>query len=191
MNAKFLGLLGALVVTCTTALAADDPVVSKWSRFELQLTSSVQYENPLQGAALSVIFTSPGGETHRVNGFWDGDKTWRARFSPNTPGKWDWKTTCSDASNKGLHSQSGSFTCAAPTGKGRFEEHGAVRVSTNGFTLQHDDATPFFWLADTAWNGALLSTPKDWQFYLETRVRQKFSAVQWVATQWRASRRVT
>ncbi len=187
MNAKFFGFLGALALTGAAAFAANEPVVPKWGRFEHEFTSSVRYENPLQEATLSVVFLSPAGGSNRVHGFWDGDKTWRVRFSPNVPGKWGWAATCSDTANKGLHLQSGSFVCTAPTGQARFGEHGPVRVSADGFTLQHDDTTPFFWLADTAWNGALLSTPKDWQFYLETRVRQKFSAVQWVATQWRAA----
>jgi hypothetical protein len=187
MNAKFFGFLSVLVFGCTAVFGADEPAVAKWGRYEHEFTSNVDYKNPLQDATLSVVLRSPTGETNRVHGFWDGGKTWRVRFSPNVTGKWNWVATCTDASNKGLHSQSGSFVCSEAAGKTHFAEHGPVRVSTNGFTLEHDDGKPFFWLADTAWNGALLSTAKDWQFYLETRARQTFSAVQWVATQWRAS----
>ena len=187
MNAKCFRIFLAVVFTCTVALAANDPVVPKWGRFEQSFESAVKYENPLQDATLSVVFLSPLGETNRVYGFWDGGKTWRVRFSPNMPGKWGWAAVCSDAANKGLHSQSGTFLCTAPTGKARFDQHGPVRVSRDGNSLEHEDGMSFFWLADTAWNGALLSTPKDWDFYLQTRVAQKFSAVQWVATQWRAA----
>ena len=138
-----------------------DPVVAKWGRFEHEFESSVSYANPLQEASLTVVFLSPLGETNRVYGFWDGGKTWRVRFAPNMPGKWGWAAICSDPANKGLHLQSGTFLCTAPTGKDRFNQHGPVRVSRDNYSLEHDDGTPFFWLADTAWNGALLSTPKD------------------------------
>lgn len=192
MNIKLLrlsvGLCLAAFFTCALPVArAAEPLVSKWGRFEQAFQSSAAYENPLQDASLTVIFLSPLGETNRVFGFWDGGKTWRVRFSPNMPGKWGWATICSDPANQGLHLKSGTFLCSAPTGQSRFQQHGPVRVSRDGFSLQHEDDTPFFWLADTAWNGALLSTPKDWEFYLQTRAHQKFTAVQWVATQWRAS----
>jgi hypothetical protein len=51
----------------------------------------------------------------------------------------------------------------------------------------HEDRTPFFWMGDTAWNGALLSTTDDWDFYIRERTRQRFTAVQFVATQFRAA----
>jgi hypothetical protein len=187
MNANFFRLSLVLMIGMAAALRAAEPVISKWGGFEQSFESSVAYENPLQEATLSVVFLSPLGETNRVYGFWDGARTWRVRFSPNMPGKWKWTTTCSDTANKGLHLQSGTFLCSAPVTKTRFGQHGPVRVASSGYTLEHDDGTPFFWVADTAWNGALLSTPKDWDFYLQTRVQQKFNAVKWVATQWRAS----
>jgi hypothetical protein len=187
MNANFFRLGLVLMIGVAAALRAAEPVISKWGGFEQSFESSVAYENPLQEATLSVVFLSPLGETNRVHGFWDGARTWRVRFSPNMPGKWKWTTTCSDTANKGLHLQSGTFLCSAPVTKTRFGQHGPVRAASSGYTLEHDDGTPFFWVADTAWNGALLSTPKDWNFYLQTRVQQKFNAVKWVATQWRAS----
>lgn len=188
MNAKLCRIFFAVLLTCcVSAVFGAETVVPKWGRFEQAFESSVKYENPIQGATLNVVFMSPLGETNRVYGFWDGDKTWRVRFSPNMPGKWGWATICSDTQNKGLHLQSGTFVCTAPTGRTRFEQHGPIRVARDGFSLEHEDATPFFWLGDTAWNGALLSTPGDWDSYLQTRARQKFSAVQWVTTQWRAA----
>jgi hypothetical protein len=53
--------------------------------------------------------------------------------------------------------------------------------------LEHEDGRPFFYLADTAWNGPMKSTEADWRFYTRTRSAQGFSAVQWVATQFRAA----
>src|SRR5205823_3739392 len=101
------------------------------------------------------------GETNQVYGFWDGGKTWRVRFSPNVPGRWSFKTTCSDTDNKGLHDRAGEFICTAPTGSNRFSQHGLVRVARDQRHFEHADGTPFFWLADTVWNGARASVPRD------------------------------
>ena len=99
-------------------------------------------------------------------------------------GQWSWQTTCSDASDQGLHQKSGSFMDSKPQQKTRFDTHGPVQVSHDGRYLVHADDTPFFFLADTAWNGALHSTKEDWSHYIQERARQKFTAVQWVTTQW-------
>ena len=57
----------------------------------------------------------------------------------------------------------------------RFVRHGPVRVSREHRTcLAHADGTPFFFLADTVWNGALLSTERDWADYLEDRRAKGF-----------------
>jgi hypothetical protein len=42
-------------------------------------------------------------------------------------------------------------------------------------------------MADTAWNGPLLATSEEWEVYLAERARQRFTAVQWVATHWLAA----
>ena len=64
-------------------------VVPKWGRFEQSFKSGVLYSNALQDATLTVLFTSPLGETNLVYGFWDGDKNWRVRFSPKPAGALD------------------------------------------------------------------------------------------------------
>jgi uncharacterized protein DUF4038/uncharacterized protein DUF5060/collagenase-like protein with putative collagen-binding domain len=180
-------LLFAVFSGCQTRPSATGPLVPKWHRFEQTFKSLVAYTNPVQQASLRVEFTSPTGEAINVFGFWDGGETWRVRFAPNQIGKWTYQTTCSDAANSGLHKQTGSFLCTASSGQSRFAKHGPVRVAPSSHYLMHDDRTPFFWLGDTAWNGALLSTPQEWNWYIRERVRQKFTAVQWVTTQWRGS----
>jgi hypothetical protein len=174
----------ALIVHANAIGAAS---VARWERFEAKLDSSENYTNPVQQATLTATFISPSGKTHKVPGFWDGERTWKVRFAPNETGKWTYKTECSDAGNKGLHGQAGELTCGPAKGESRFAKHGPVRVAPDGRYLSHDDRTPFLFLGDTAWNGALLSSESDWEFYIKERTRQKFSAVQWVTTQWRAS----
>ena len=170
----------------TTSFAADK-TVPLYQRFEQSLESAANYSNPVQEAALTAVFTAPSGEKLKVPGFWDGGKTWRVRFAPTQTGNWKFETTCSDASNNGLHQKSGEFTVTAATGSTALSKHGPLRVSDDQRQLAHQDGTPFFWVGDTAWNGPLLSSKSDWDQYLKERSRQKFNVVQWVTTQWRAA----
>jgi hypothetical protein len=139
----------------------------------------VIYSNALQDASLKVQFTSPLGETREVDGFWDGGRTWRVRFAPDLPGRWRFKTSCLDAANDGLRNQTGEFLCSAPIGPTRFHKHGPVLVSRDHRHLEHADGTPFFWLADTVWEGARTAEFKDWEFYAGTRASQRFTVAQW------------
>jgi hypothetical protein len=61
---------------------------------------------------LRVTVHTVGGIRVRA-GFWDGGPIWRVRFSPPRAGAWTWTTTCSDASNGGLHGASGSLDAVA------------------------------------------------------------------------------
>lgn len=161
--------------------------VPQWGRFEQQFSSSTDYANPPQEVTLRVSFTSPSGKSQTVYGFWDGRRNWRVRFIPDEMGSWHFTTICSDMGNGGLHNQSGIFTCGNPVGETIFQQHGPLRLSDNRRFLSHADGVPFFWLADTAWNGPLCSTGEEWQHYIRERTRQNFTAVQWVTTQWLAS----
>ena len=165
---------------------AADKTLPLYQRFEQTLESASPYLNPVQEASLTAVFTAPSGEKLKVPGFWDGGKTWRVRFAPNQTGKWKFETTCSDSSNTGLHQKSGEFTVTPATAATALSQHGPITVSADGRYLAHQDGTPFFWVGDTAWNGPLLSSKAEWDQYLKERARQKFNAVQWVATQWRA-----
>ncbi|MBI3853617.1 MAG: DUF4038 domain-containing protein [Verrucomicrobia bacterium] len=167
---------------CNTAASSKKiPTVATWQRFEQSFKSKVGYTNALQDVAFSLTFTSPSGETTKVDGFWDGDKIWRVRFAPKTPGKWSYRTICSDTTNPNLHNQTGEFLCTAMVGNSRFHQHGPVRVASDHRHLEHTDGTPFFWLADTVWNGPQRAEPGDWNAYVGARTLQKFTVAQWVA----------
>ena len=163
----------------TGTAMAKVPLVAKWGRFDQSFKSAIKYENPCQQCALKVTFVSPLGETNVVDAFWDGGKTWRVRFSPGQPGHWTYRTSCSDRANRGLDNQSGEFLCTSPTGQGRFAQHGPIRVAKDGHHFEHADGSPFFWMADAAWNAPRLSTSRDWITYTQARAGQNFSAVQW------------
>ena len=102
----------AALLSCGSAFAKVI-LVPKWGLFEQSFNSWVDYQYPLQQCTLRVSFTSPNGETNTVYGFWDGEKTWRVRFSPNQPGRWTYRTSCSDLANQHLNEQTGEFLCTS------------------------------------------------------------------------------
>ena len=161
--------------------------ITQWTRFELELTSVIDYDNPIQDATIEATFKSESGKTRTVPGFWDGGKTWKVRFSPDETGYWTYVTHCSNSADNGLNNQEGRFHCIKYSGDNPLYKHGAISVSDNRRYLIHSDGTPFFWLGDTAWNGVLFSTESDWEKYLEDRASKGFTVIQFVTTQWRAA----
>lgn len=158
-----------------------DRTAPQWGRFEQAFTSSYRYENALQDVDLAVIFYSPSGQQIAVDGFWDGGNTWRVRLMPDEQGHWRYMTSCSDASNLGLHGLEGSFWCGAPDLATPFGRHGRLRLSANRRYFVHADGVPFFWLADTCWAGPMMSSTEEWEDYLRVRAAQRFNAVQLMA----------
>lgn len=179
-----------LLIACTLALGGigssqNVPEVAQWTRFEAQFRSSTEYLNPVQEAHLEVEFTSPTGTRHTARGFWDGETTWKVRFSPEQIGRWTWVTRAVPASDSGLNGKRGEFICVPYTGDNPLYRHGSVRVSEDRRYLVQADGTPFFWLGDTAWNVPHLSDPDSWQVYLNDRIGKGFTAIQFVATQFK------
>jgi hypothetical protein len=162
------------------------PDAMKWKKYELVFTSTLEYENPVQDLrSLEVTFTSPTGTAKTINAFWDGGKTWKARFMPWETGTWSFVTACSDQKNTGLHDQKGTFLCRINNEKSGIYTHGPIINPEGTYHLAHADGTPFFYLACTAWNGALKSTEEEWEYYLQHRVKNNYTAIQLVTTQWR------
>jgi len=178
-----------LLATSPAALQRLPPTgtVPRWGFFEAAFASTASYDNPVQDANLTVTFTAPSGREHTVRGFWDGERVWKVRFSPDEEGTWTYVTRAEPASDLGLHGRTGRVRVVPPTGQRVFDRHGPVRVASGRTFLEHADGTPFFWLADTGWNAALRATPDEWHEYVTERATQGFTAVQWVATQWRAA----
>ncbi len=180
-----------LLLFCINSIASDKksslPHVNQWGRFETTFISSENYYDWVRDVRLQVEFTSPQGKKHTRFAFWDGRTTWRVRFSPDCIGTWRYQTQCSKKYNEGLHGQTGKFECVPYTGANPLYQHGALQLSDNQRYLVHADGTPFFWLADTAWNGPLMANGREWDLYLHDRAEKKFNVIQFVTTQWRAA----
>ncbi len=176
-------LLSAAFPGPACAKTGDIPI---WTKFEHTFTSSRDYGDPLYDVSrFAVTFTAPSGREKTVRGFWDGGRSWKVRFMPDETGEWRFVSACSDDDNTGLHGAGGSFVCVEGNGGSDVLTRGAVSRMPGAYHLAHADGTPFLWLGDTAWNGALKSTPEEWERYLSHRRENGFSVIQFVTTQWR------
>src|SRR5215204_475814 len=158
--------------------------VHQWGRWQAEFEAAEEYENPL-AIDVTLQLSAPSGKGRQIAAFWDGGRSWQARFVPDEVGTWAFATTCSDPGDAGLGGQSGSFECVPYAGGNPLYRHGAVEVAPSGRYLQHADGTPFFFLADTCWNGPLRSNEAEWEEYLANRVEKKFTAVLYTSQQFR------
>jgi hypothetical protein len=164
-------------------MTEPERLAARYSRYEIALEGTLDYENPPQDADVEVEF-SHAAERRGVRAFWDGGRMWKVRFSPELEGFWQWQSRCSDESDAGLHDQRGEFRCVPGESTNPFCRHGSLRVSPGRRHLVHADGAPFFWLGDTVWNGPLKSSASDWARFLADRAQKGFSAIQFVPTQW-------
>ena len=164
------------------AALAGGQTVDRYGRFEQILTAGREDSDPLASERL-VEFTGPGGTRVQRPAFWDGGRTWRVRFSPDRTGRWQWRAP------SGFFPASGSFEAKSYTGANVLYQHGPPRLSANRRYFVHADGKPWFFLSCTGWNAALMSTREEWARYIDDRASKKFTAVQFVMTQWRAGRR--
>lgn len=184
MNVSGFVLSVFLLFSSNQAIAQSQ--VGVWMTFEASFQSDQVYENPLYDVSEFVVrFTSPSGRAHTVSGFWDGGTSWKVRFAPDEVGAWSYRTQCSDTANTGLHDQSGSLEVVSHDSEHAIYQKGRISRPAGSYYLTYADGTPFFWVADTAWNGALKSTEAEWRLYLEDRVEKGYNAIQFVTTQWR------
>jgi hypothetical protein len=165
-------LINILCLFCLT-VAANAQTIPLWGRWEHAFSAKTSAAPETE---LTVELTSPSGKVFTVAGFWDGGVTWRVRFMPMEVGTWFYRTYSVPVLD-GLDGKSGEFVSRQEAGDTRFLQHGPVRVSANGRFFEHADGTPFFWMGDTVWYGAILSSKADWNTYLADRVSKRFDVV--------------
>jgi hypothetical protein len=125
----------ALLLLAQSSLfaATTQPDVELWGVFETSLPG-LSTGNPFTDVNLSARFIR-GTMVVAVNGFYDGDGTYRVRFMPSALGDWQFVT---QSNVPELSGKTGSFSCIKPTGP----NHGPVRVA-NTYHFAYADGTPY------------------------------------------------
>lgn len=130
----------ALVSTATNRMEGAQPSshssarVERWDLFE-QSFSGPQGGNPFLDIWTRAVFRK-GNREVSVDGFYDGNGTYKIRFMPDEPGMWSFVTDSNAAELKG---KKGLFECTAAQG----DNHGPVRVR-DSYHFGYADGTPYF-----------------------------------------------
>ncbi|MGC9971609.1 MAG: DUF5060 domain-containing protein [Bryobacteraceae bacterium] len=148
MTLRFRRFLIALLSVPSLIAAAGDapsfaPRVEQWGVQELTLRSQRTYNNPFTDASIQARFRSQGKDI-AVDGFYDGNHTWKVRFMPEASGTWTFTTVSADPD---LGGKSGSFVVDAPSSG----NHGPVVVHHQRH-FAYADGTPYFLLGTTLYN---------------------------------------
>jgi hypothetical protein len=147
---------------------------------EFGLNASCSYPDIFNAIEVDVVFSERDGEEWKVPAFWAGGNAFRVRFAAPRPGRYAYRSVCTNAEDQGLHGQAGELEIAACDQPGSLFEHGRLRVATSRRTLEHEDGVPFLWLADTWW--AALSPRLEWPDGFEMltldRVDKGFNVIQ-------------
>jgi hypothetical protein len=115
--------------------------VDQWGVFELALNGPTN-GNPFLDVNFSTRFWQRQSETE-VNGFYDGNGVYRARFMPEKQGEWHYQTVSSAPE---LNGQTGTFTVTKPSA----QDHGPVHVA-NTYHFAYADATSYKELGTTCY----------------------------------------
>lgn len=143
--------------------------VPRWEMSELALHARARYTNPFSEVIVTAVFRAPdSSRSITVEGFHDGDDTWRVRFAPDEEGAWTYEVA-SEPRDPGL-STAGHVHCVPPTGHGFVRQH-----RNNPYAFQYSDGTPFFHLGDTCYPLAGLARSSQRLPYLHRRRLQGFS----------------
>ncbi|WP_020576559.1 DUF5060 domain-containing protein [Actinopolymorpha alba] len=124
--------------------------VERWGIFEREFAGPSD-GNPFKEVRLSARFQYRN-RIVEIDGFYDGDGTYRLRFMPDQPGEWRFVTSSNAPALDGLR---GEFVCTAPTPT----NHGPVKVAGT-YHFRYADGTRYLPFGTTCyhWTHAMEET---------------------------------
>jgi hypothetical protein len=168
-----------LLIAASTLLPAGTLPVRQNEVAEWRGQSSRACADPFNEVTLDALVTLADGSELHVPAFWAGKREWRFRFSSPIPGRFSFRTVCSDTNNAGLHDQLGVIEVTPYRGNNRFLQHGPVHLSADHHYFAHADGTPFFWLADSWWHAMTSRLKMDgFKTLVADRVQKGFNVIQ-------------
>jgi hypothetical protein len=128
-----------------TDVRLDRTEVPRYESIDMTVSLDAEYSNPydFRQVRLDALFEGPDGIGMNVPGFWDGNESWRIRFTPSREGTWSYGISVRD-SRGASGTAEGSFRVTAS------ERHGWVRAGNlvdpaySSRYLAYDDGTPFY-----------------------------------------------
>ena len=148
--------------------------VSLLGVFEQSFLVAQNYSNAYTQVDATATFTGPDGSPYTIPLFWDGGKTWKARFSPDRVGSWSFAIHSNDPD---LNGESGFFHVIPSTHRGGIRPRAAFP-----YHFEYEDGTPYWWMGDTNWaafgSDPVESLNRSTVFhYVDTRSAQGFNYI--------------
>jgi hypothetical protein len=148
----------------------------RWEQVELTLVAARERANPYAEVDVHVELEGPQGATLVRPAFWDGGRTFRARFAAPATGRWTWRSVSSDPGDAGLHGRRGTIEVAPYEGDHPLVRHGLLRMSPGRRSVVHHDGAPFLVVADTPWALPFRGTVETVTEYARDRQAKGFNA---------------
>ncbi len=95
------------------------PKVEIYQLWEIEVKNYKTYTDPLRDVTLKVKFNSREGKVFSHSGFYDGNHTWKIRFSPDEYAEWTYEYWFTDEHKK----ISGKFICIPTNKPGRVQKN--------------------------------------------------------------------
>lgn len=136
--------------------------------YELSLQSQLDHDPYASDFYLQIHWTLPDGSVRVSDGFYDGEKNYRARAYTSQIGGWAFRV---ESSMVGLNGVSGRFEVESSNLPGKLRKH-----AQDPFQFQYDNGDWFLHIGDTAYRYVNISEP-DWKEYLEQADAAGFTKV--------------
>ncbi|RPI31743.1 MAG: DUF5060 domain-containing protein [Chloroflexota bacterium] len=135
----------APVLPKITGVDLDLPEVPRYESIEFKLSVEAGYTNPYDAREVTLdgTFKGPDGVEMTVPGFWDGETSWRVRFTPDQEGEWSYQLVIQDRRGESLPAE-GKFEVAPSEKHGWLQPGSQVNPEYSGHYLVYQDGTPFY-----------------------------------------------
>ncbi len=128
-----------------TTVTLDKNSLPKYNSLEMTVDLEAEYANPFDAreVQLNGNFTAPDGSSMFVPGFWDGEASWKIRFTPSQEGEWHYQLAVTDVNGISPFFE-GAFSVTASENHGWLQTGQWVNPDYSPRYLVHHDGTPFY-----------------------------------------------
>jgi hypothetical protein len=127
------------------SVESDRDEAPRYESVELTLQVDAQFSNPYdaRNISLDAVFTSPDGNEMMIPGFWDGEGSWKVRFTPSQEGLWTYSITVRDLRGNSFP-HLGELTVTPSDLPGWIQPGHLFDPAYSGRYFVHHDGTPFY-----------------------------------------------
>lgn len=157
MRLKYFKLILSLLIITVFGFKPPNREIPDSRLYGMYEVSFESLGNETSFLSPQLSFYKPGGKEIRVDGFYDGVKTYKARAYCNEPGLWKWKLH-QDANFK---KKSGSFRVLSSKLKGKLKKD-----SVDPYQFAYDNGDWFLHIGGTGYRYLVNTEPK-WKAYID------------------------